>query len=44
MADDGTALDRMDAGGAGHVLAHNLMHGVGRRLRRQPERLADVTQ
>ena len=44
LANDGAALDRMHAGGARHVLAHDLMHGVGRSFRRQSQRLADVAQ
>ena len=44
LANDGAALDRMHAGGARHVLAHDLMHGVGRRFRRQSQRLANVAQ
>ena len=35
LADDGAALDRMHARGVRHVLAHDLVHGVGRHLRRQ---------
>ncbi len=44
LADDGATLDRMHAGGARHVLAHDLMHGVGRRFRRQSQRFANVAQ
>jgi hypothetical protein len=40
----GAALDRMHAGCARHVLAHDLMHGVGRGFRRQSQRLADIAQ
>ena len=42
LANDGAALDRMHAGGARHVLAHDLMHGVGRRFRGQSQRFANV--
>ena len=42
LANDGPTLDRMHAGGARHVLAHDLMHGVGRRFRGQSQRFANV--
>ncbi len=42
LTDHGAALDRMHAGSTRHVLAHDLMHGVGRGFRRQSQRLADV--
>ena len=40
----GAALDRMHARGARHVLAHDFVHGVSRRFRRQSQRLANVAQ
>ena len=44
LADHLAALDRVHARRTRHVLADDLVHGIGRGFRRQAERLADRAQ